>query len=244
MAILEISEVSVRFGGNLAVNNVSLSVDEGAVTGLIGPNGAGKTTTFNVITGLQPPTRGHIRLDDDDITKLSAHKRARSGIARTFQRLELFGSLSVRDNVLTAAELNRADGPSPVEMATTIIDRIGLGDHAAQRADALSTGNARLVELARALACRPRVLLLDEPASGLDDEETDRFATILTKLAGDGLAVLMVEHDVPLVMKLCRQITVLNFGAVLAQGGPAEIQADPRVIDAYLGQGTDVGAPR
>ena len=242
MSILETQEVSVRFGGHLAVDDVNLSVEEGVITGLIGPNGAGKTTTFNVITGLQAPTRGKVELAGRDVTKMSAHKRARLGVARTFQRLELFGSLSVADNVLTAAELNKKTGGPPSVVVEQLLGRVGLTDVATQRADSLSTGNARLVELARALACRPSVLLLDEPASGLDDEETDRFAGILSELAADGLAILLVEHDVPLVMRLCREITVLNFGSVLAHGTPAEIQSDQRVIEAYLGQGPDGGA--
>jgi len=241
MPILETREVSVRFGGHMAVNDVSLTVDEGIITGLIGPNGAGKTTTFNVITGLQPPTRGRVMLDGEDITKASAHKRAKAGIARTFQRLELFGSLTVRDNVLTAAELHRIDAQTPEAATEALLDRVGLTDLAGQRADSLSTGMARLVELARALACRPRVLLLDEPASGLDEPETDRFADILVDLANDGLAILLVEHDVPLVMRLCSHIAVLNFGELLAAGTPQQIQQDQRVVDAYLGQGTDVG---
>jgi len=242
MPILETDQISVRFGGHMAVDDVSLSVEEGAITGLIGPNGAGKTTTFNVITGLQPPTRGKVSVGGQDITKLSAHKRARLGVARTFQRLELFGSLSVLDNVLTAAELNRVEGQDPKQASIALLDRVGLSDLVGQRADSLSTGNARLVELARALACRPRVLLLDEPASGLDEEETNRFADILLELADDGLGILLVEHDVPLVMRLCRQITVLNFGSVLAQGTPKDIQTNEAVVEAYLGQGTDVGA--
>ncbi|MGN6692578.1 MAG: ABC transporter ATP-binding protein [Aquihabitans sp.] len=241
MPILETREISVRFGGHLAVNDVSLTVDAGEITGLIGPNGAGKTTTFNVITGLQPPTRGHVVLDGKDITTVSAHQRARGGIARTFQRLELFGSLTVRDNVLTAAELRKEAGADPQATTDQLLDRVGLSDVADQRADSLSTGSARLVELARALACNPRVLLLDEPASGLDEHETDRFAEILTDLTGDGLGILLVEHDVPLVMRLCAQITVLNFGEVLASGTPIEVQKNPDVIDAYLGQ--EPGAP-
>ncbi|MEZ5138033.1 MAG: ABC transporter ATP-binding protein [Acidimicrobiales bacterium] len=241
MSILETREISVRFGGHMAVHDVDLRVDAGEITGLIGPNGAGKTTTFNVITGLQPPTRGKVLLGGDDITSMSAHKRARRGIARTFQRLELFGSLTVRDNVRTAAELNRSEPRPATTVADELLERVGLADVADQRADSLSTGSARLVELARALACTPRVLLLDEPASGLDERETDRFAEILQELAGDGLGILIVEHDVPLVMRLCHQITVLNFGEVLASGTPIEVQKDPAVIDAYLGQ--DPGAP-
>lgn len=242
MAILETRELSVRFGGHMAVDGVNLSVEEGAITGLIGPNGAGKTTIFNVITGLLTPTRGQVFLAGDEITRVPAHRRARLGMARTFQRLELFGSLSVLDNVRTAAELNRAAGADPSAFAAELVERTGLGPLAHHRADSLSTGNARLVELARALACRPRVLLLDEPASGLDETETDRFADLLVELAGEGLGILIVEHDVPLVMRLCQTITVLNFGRVLASGTADEIQNDRHVIEAYLGHGTDVGA--
>jgi branched-chain amino acid transport system ATP-binding protein len=241
MSILEARDVSVRFGGHMAVNALDLSVEPGQITGLIGPNGAGKTTTFNVITGLQPTTRGLVFLDGIDITGLSAHRRARAGIARTFQRLELFGSLTVRDNVRTAAELRHVGGLDPDEVSDHLLRRCGITELADVRADAISTGSARLVELARALACSPRVLLLDEPASGLDEHETDRFAEILQDLAADGLGILLVEHDVPLVMRLCARITVLNFGEVLAVGSPSEIQRNAAVIDAYLGQ--DPGAP-
>ena len=240
MAALEAREISVRFGGHLAVDGVSLRADPGEITGLIGPNGAGKTTTFNVLTGLLAPTRGRVVLDGTDITKVAAARRSRLGMARTFQRLELFGSMSVRDNVLTAAELG--DAGSARAETDRLLERVGLTALAGQRADALSTGNARLVELARALASSPKVLLLDEPASGLDETETDRFAEILTELAEEGLAILLVEHDVPLVMRLCRVITVMNFGRVLATGTPEEIQENQEVVDAYLGQGTDVGA--
>ena len=239
--MLEVRQVSVRFGGHMAVNRVDLTVPAGEITGLIGPNGAGKTTLFNVITGLQAPTDGTVHLDGKDVTRVSAHRRARMGVARTFQRLELFGSLSVRDNVLAAAELNRSPGRSPVAVADELLARVGLGSQAHQRADALSTGNARLVELARAMACRPSVLLLDEPASGLDEQESEQFSQILQELAADGLAVLIVEHDVPLVMRICSRITVLDLGVVLAAGTPAEVQSNDRVIAAYLGQGTDVG---
>ena len=242
MPILEAREISVRFGGHMAVDCVDLDVEAGQITGLIGPNGAGKTTTFNVLTGLQAATTGRVLLGGEEITAVPAHKRARLGMARTFQRLELFGSLDVHDNVLTAAELVADPDHDPASVTQDLLDRVGLADLAGQRADSLSTGNARLLELARALAGRPKVILLDEPASGLDERETDRFADILVDLAVEGMAVLIVEHDVPLVMRLCQAITVLNFGVVLASGTPAEIQANEQVADAYLGQGTDVGA--
>ncbi len=240
MPILETAEVCVRFGGNMAVNQVSLAVDEGAITGLIGPNGAGKTTTFNVITGLQGPTAGRVTFEGNDITATRAHKRAHLGMARTFQRLEVFGSLTARENIQTSAEIRRRwahdRSARPDRDADEIVDRVGLRAVAGERADSLPTGLARLVELGRALATRPKVLLLDEPASGLDENETDTFAELLTRLAGDGIAVLLVEHDVPLVMRLCQQIYVLNFGEVLASGTPNEIQNDRAVLDAYLGE--------
>ena len=180
MALLEASDVSVRFGGLLALDSASLTVDEGCITGLIGPNGAGKTTCFNVITGLQHPTAGRVTLDGRDITDAKPHRRARLGIARTFQRLEAFGSLSARENVLVAAEMRRrwADDPmSPADIAQHTLERVGIVSVADVTVDALPTGTARLVELARALATKPRVLLLDEPSSGLDDDETDALGT-------------------------------------------------------------------
>jgi branched-chain amino acid transport system ATP-binding protein len=225
----------------MAVNRVDLAVEPGQITGLIGPNGAGKTTLFNVLTGLQTPKSGRVVLAGTDITGVAAHKRARLGMARTFQRLELFGSLSVKDNVLTAAELAKPAGERPADVADRLLERVGLAASAGLRADALSTGNARLLELARALAGDPKVILLDEPASGLDEAETDRFAEILEDLASEGMSVLLVEHDVPLVMRLCQTITVLNFGVVLATGTPSEIKQNEQVVEAYLGQGADVG---
>ncbi|HYI60464.1 MAG TPA: ABC transporter ATP-binding protein [Acidimicrobiales bacterium] len=249
--LLELRSVTVRFGGNVAVADTSLSVPPGEVTGLIGPNGAGKTTAFNVVTGLQRPSAGLVLWDGTDISGLSAHRRARLGMGRTFQRLELFGSLSVAENVLLACELCRRQGGagrapavavdgdpaglSAVDEAALLLEHLGLAEVAATRAEELPTGLARLVELARALGTRPRLLLLDEPASGLDETETERFATLLEELAGRGLAVLLVEHDVPLVMRLAATVYVLDLGRVLAHGTPAEVQADRRVVDAYLG---------
>ncbi|HET8929473.1 MAG TPA: ABC transporter ATP-binding protein [Acidimicrobiales bacterium] len=236
MSLLEVSDVTVRFGGNLALDAVSLQVSAGSVTGLIGPNGAGKTTMFNVITGLQPVDAGRVALDGTDITGVRPFRRARAGIARTFQRLESFGSMTVRENILVAAEVRRdRDGAAPRMATDALLDRLSLGDVADERTEELPTGRARLVEIARALATRPKLLLLDEPASGLSETEGDGLAVLLTELAQGGLGILLVEHDVPLVMRVCAQIFVLDFGAVLASGSAREIQADRNVQEAYLG---------
>lgn len=245
MALLSVEEVAVRFGGVMALEDVEIDADLGHVTGLIGPNGAGKTTCFNVITGLQEPTRGRIRIDGKDVTRARAHRRARLGVGRTFQRLEVFGSLTARENVLVAAEIKRRwshDRSSPREITEQVIDRVGIRDFAEERCDSLPTGRARLVELARTLATRPRLLLLDEPGSGLDTTETESFGDLLVALATDGLAILLVEHDVELVMRVCRRIHVLDFGRVIAQGTPDEVRSDPRVKAAYLGEDAE-GAP-
>ncbi|TMM17568.1 MAG: ABC transporter ATP-binding protein [Actinobacteria bacterium] len=238
MPALQAETVSVRFGGVVAVDRVSLSVERGAITGLIGPNGAGKTTIFNVFGGLQPPTEGRVLLDGKDITRVKAHTRARKGMARTFQRLEVFGTLSVRDNIRVAAEIRKAwarDRSRPAAVAEELLDRIGLRDVAESRVDAVPTGTARLVELARALATRPSLLLLDEPGSGLDQQETTVLGDLLLDLAAEGMAVLLVEHDVELVMRVCDRVNVLDFGRLIAEGTPAEVQADPAVQAAYLG---------
>lgn len=235
---LEVDSVSVRFGGLVAVGEVTLDVPAGQVTGLIGPNGAGKTTLFNVITGLQAPTHGTVHLDGTDITRWTAARRAREGIARTFQRLEVFGSLSVRDNVLTAAELHRGfggDARPATSVADELLERVGVTAYADAAADAVPTGVARLVEVARALAIQPKVLLLDEPSSGLSPSETDTFGKLLRDLAASDTAVLLVEHDVDLVMHVCDRIHVLDFGRLIGAGTPAEIRADAVVQAAYLG---------
>jgi len=237
-ARLEVTGAEVRFGGIAALRGVDLTVDGGGVTGLIGPNGAGKTTLFNVVTGLQKAQRGHVRLDGAEIGHLAPHRRARLGIARTFQRLEVFGSLTVRENILVAAEIRRRwarDGSNPRTVADAVIDEVGLRPVARVRCDTLPTGIARLVEVGRALATQPRIVLLDEPSSGLDEAETDALGTLLARLAGRGVGVLLVEHDVELVMSVCSRISVLDFGRILAVGTPAEIRADPEVRAAYLG---------
>jgi branched-chain amino acid transport system ATP-binding protein len=238
MALLETRDVTVRFGGNVAVDNVSIGVDPGVVTGLIGPNGAGKTTLFNVITGLQKPARGRVLLAGEDITGLPPYKRAQQGLARTFQRLELFLSLSVRDNVRVAGEVRNASRPGRInvhEEADRVLELTGLTDVASRDVADIPTGRARVVEVARALMTKPSVVLLDEPASGQTEHETEAFGHLLQRLAGDGLAICLVEHDVGLVMQVCSTITVLDYGAVIARGTPEEIRFDPAVIDAYLG---------
>jgi branched-chain amino acid transport system ATP-binding protein len=230
----------VRFGGVTALSDVQLDADQGSITGLIGPNGAGKTTLFNVITGLQEPTSGKVTIDDKDVTSMGTHKRARMGVARTFQRLEVFGSLTARENVLVAAEIRKRWAKDRTancrSAAAELLDRVGISHVAEERVDALSTGYARLVELARALATQPRLLLLDEPGSGLDSQETEVFGDLLLELARDGLTILLVEHDVELVMRVCDRIHVLDFGRKIAVGSPGEIQADPQVQAAYLGE--------
>ena len=243
MALLDVTGVTVRFGGITAVNDASISVDGGSITGLIGPNGAGKTTLFNVITGLQPPTAGRVRFKGRDITKAPVDRRAKMGMARTFQRLEAFGSLTVRENVQVAREIHA--GPASWFTFTKdpkideLIETVGLQRYVNNRADAVPTGVARLLEMARALAIEPDLLLLDEPSSGLDEAETEDFGRLLQQLARGGSAVLMVEHDMDLVMNVCDLIHVLEFGSVIATGTPEEIRSNERVQAAYLGFGDD-----
>ncbi len=232
--LLEVGDVTVRFGGVIAVREATLEVHEGEVTGLIGPNGAGKTTLFNVICGLQRPTAGTVWFNDEDITGKATHERARRGIARTFQRLEAFGSLSVWENVLVAAEIRGHKRPG--DTARHLIEAVGLQAYTHAPADTVPTGIARLLELARALALHPRLLLLDEPSSGLSAAETEAFGELLRDIVAEGRAVLIVEHDMDLIMRVCDRIHVLDFGRVIASGTPAQIRADEGVQRAYLGR--------
>jgi branched-chain amino acid transport system ATP-binding protein len=231
--MLEVDGVTVRFGGVVAVDGASIEARSGEITGLIGPNGAGKTTLFNVITGVQPAAGGTIRLDGTDITKLATHRRAKMGMSRTFQRLELFWTLTVADNVRVAAELARHGDPTA--LTEELLDRVGISHLAAEPSGSLPTGSARLVEVARALASTPRVLLLDEPASGLNESETVALGALLRQLVADGLAVVLVEHDMSLVMDICDHVSVLDLGRIIASGPPAEVRTQPAVIEAYLG---------
>ena len=247
---LSVEEVTVAFGGLVALDEVNLTADVGQVTGLIGPNGAGKTTLFNVICGAQRCTRGRVTLLGHDIGGWRPHRRAAAGLGRTFQRMELFWSMTVAETVALAADAEQIRGgtarrfrPGRTEAALAarvdeILDLCRLGDLASTQAGALSTGQARVLELARAIATRPKILLLDEPSSGLDTLETQRFAEILQRVFAHGdLGVVLVEHDVELVFALCQRIYVLEFGRIIATGTPDEIQSDATVRAAYLGEG-------
>ena len=238
MLLLETRGVTVRFGGTTAVDAVGITLEAGQVTGLIGPNGAGKTTLFNVITGMQRPTSGAVLLDGTDITRRSPGKRGRLGVARTFQRLELFLSLSVRDNVRVAGDIVKASrrGGYDVEGETQrVLELTGLDEIADREVADIPTGRARVVEVARALMTHPRLLLLDEPASGQTEQETEGFAVMLRGLADEGLGICLVEHDLSLVMSLCRTIHVLDRGRLIASGTPDEVRATPEVVAAYIG---------
>jgi ABC-type branched-subunit amino acid transport system ATPase component len=245
-SVLTVKDVSVRFGGLQALDAVTLDVAPGEVHGLIGPNGAGKTTLFNVITGLQRPTNGQVLLHEQDVTGYRPHARARLGLGRTFQRLELFGTLTARDNVQMAAEVQQhklTSGRTPAEEAEYQLARVGILHVADEPSDSLPTGLARLVEMARALATSPSVLLLDEPSSGLNAEETRSVGDVLEQLASEGMGVLLVEHDMTLVMSICAQVDVLDNGSVIARGNPAAVQADRAVQEAYLGGNTEAETP-
>ena len=245
--------VVVRFGGLVAVDGVTVEAPPGRITGLIGPNGAGKTTLFNVCCGFQVPDDGSVSLDGVDVTRMSPARRARLGLGRTFQRMELFGSLTVRENLQLAAEsLHVADDPltqlgvigggrkvsaEVADAVEELLDVTGLTSVADQLAGEISTGQGRLVELGRALARRPRILLLDEPSSGLDVAESAAFGQLLVRLVGDrGIGIFMIEHDMSLVLNICEWIHVLDFGKPLMAGTASEVRTSEEVRAAYLGQ--------
>ena len=248
--LLQVEGLVRHFGGVRAVDGASFQVAKGEIRGLIGPNGAGKTTVINMVSGLLTPTAGTIRLDGREIHALRPHVIAGLGIARTFQNIRLFSDLTARDNVLVgqhpvrkaslgarllmlpaaAEEERRAK-----ERASALLERIGLADRSGERARNLSYGEQRRVEIARALASEPRLLLLDEPTAGMNPVEVQAVAALIKKVAAEGHSVLLIEHNVKLVMDVCDRITVLDFGKVIAEGAPAAVAKDPAVIAAYLG---------
>ena len=252
--LLEVQEVLVNFGGVTALNKVNLHVSEGEIAALIGPNGAGKTTVFNIVTGYYTPTSGRVIVDGESVLGLRPYQIARKGLGRTFQNIRLFGDMTAAENVATAADsLNksglvgslfggprsRRDEAASMEKAHELLRFIGLDHRALQMAKNLPYGDQRRLEIARALALNPKVLLLDEPAAGFNPQEKIELGELIRKIRDRGFAVLLIEHDMSLVMDISDRVSVLDFGQKIAEGTPVEIQKNQRVIDAYLGVAED-----
>ena len=237
MSLLQVSGVTRRFGGVIAVNNASLRVPEGAIVGLIGPNGAGKTTLFGIISGFVTPSAGSVSWDGADITGLPPHRRAQAGIARTFQIVQPFAGLSVVENIAVGAYLRHPARADATRIATDIGTRLGLGPWLDRPAAALTGAGRKRLELARALATGPRLLLLDEVLAGLNPSEIRDIIPLIQAIRAEGVTILMIEHVMQAVMNLCEQLYVLAEGRMIAEGNPVTVCADPRVIEAYLGHG-------
>lgn len=248
--VLELEGLTRRYAGLVAVDGVSLRVEAGGVHALIGPNGAGKTTLFNLVSGLVRPSAGRVRLLGEDVTRLPADRRAALGLGRTFQNIRVFGAMTVLENALTglhawlrpgvvAAALRlpgfRRREREAVARARAALELVGLGPKAGERAGGLPYGDQRRLEIARAMAASPRLLLLDEPAAGMNPAETEALATLIRRVAGSGTTVLLVEHDMGFVMSLSDRVAVLNFGQLIADGTPVAVREDRAVVEAYLG---------
>jgi branched-chain amino acid transport system ATP-binding protein len=239
MPALATDKVTVAYRGLLALSEVSLELEQGKITGLIGPNGAGKSTMIGVLSGLVRPRSGRVVLDGRNITRLPPHRRARLGMARTFQRLELWQSMSVEENILTAAEFAHSwqHGWDSKAATREAIELLGLEDVAQQDVTELSSGHGRLVEVARAVALRPKVLLLDEPSAGLNEVESRKLGETLAQfVAASGTTIMLVEHHVELVSSICAFVYVLEFGQLIASGTPSAVRSSEAVQEAYLGR--------